>query len=260
MRFDAPVSEYMSSQVESVRADASLAEVARRLGECRISALPIVPVDGTVAGVVSRSDLLRVGRLMVPSHERAPVLQLPTVTARDVVTGPAITCSATTSLRSAAREMVQHRIHRLFVVDERRRLIGVISTLDLAAAVRDNRVDMTLSDVMTSPVVTVPVTATLDAAVAQLNRASLTSLVVVDERWPIGMFTQADAMAARDLPRDTPIEDLYDPAIICMQAKHNLRYAAAQAARLDVRRVVACTNGDAVGIVSGLDFARVVAG
>jgi CBS domain-containing protein len=258
MPFDQPVSDYMTTNVESVSANTPLPEVARRLADERISAVPLVEASGSLAGVVSRSDLLRVGRLAARPGAHRPALELPPIAARELVTGPALTCTPSTTLRAAARDLVRHRIHRLFVVTEGR-LVGVLSTVDLARAVRDRRIELTIADVMSKPVITVPVTAPLGDAVGQLDRSHLTGLIVVDDRWPIGMFTQAEALAARDLPRETPIEDVYDAAIICIQARRNIRYAAAQAARLDVRRVVACEIGEAVGVVSGLDFARIVA-
>jgi CBS domain-containing protein len=258
MRFETPVAEYMNQHVERLAPDAPLPEVARRLADRRISAVPLVEADGSLAGVVSRSDLLRTGRLAASSGPRAPALQLPRIAARELITGPALVCMPSTTLRAAARDMVRHRVHRLFVTIEGR-LVGVISTLDLARAVRDRRIDLSIAEVMTSPVVTVSVTSTLGAAVGQLDRAHLTGLIVVDDRWPIGVFTQSEAMAARDLPRDTLIEDVYDPAVLCVPAKRDIRVAAAHAARLDVRRVVACEVGEAVGVVGGLDFARVVA-
>ena len=73
------------------------------------------------------------------------------------------------------------------------------------------------------------------------------------------MFTQADALASRELPRSTTIEDTYDPAVICLPGEMKLHRVAAHVADLRVRRVVVCRAREAVGIVSASDFARVVA-
>jgi CBS domain-containing protein len=254
-----PVSRYMSTDVEMVAPDASLGEIARRLGERRISAVPVVAADGAILGVVSRSDLLHAGHFEATEHPGRLALELPDRRAVEMITRPPHLCSPTTSLRDAARDMREHRIHRLFVVEDGR-LVGVISTLDLVTAVRDARPEATIGDLMTAPVLTIHASATLADAIAHLDRAHVTGLVVVDDRWPIGMFTQAEALAARDLPGRTPIDDLHDPSLICMPATTCAYHAAAQAAHLDVRRVVACAQHDAVGIVTGLDFAALVAG
>lgn len=256
--FDQPVSRYMTTGVAAVTADSSLSEVARCLAERRISGVPVIRSAGTIAGVVTRSDLLHAGQFEAVERGGARALRLPERRAIELVTRPPHVCSPETTLRDAARELVRHRIHRLFVVEDDRP-VGVISTLDLVAAVRDARVEVPIGELMTSPVLTIAATASLEAAVGELDRAHVTGLVVVDERWPIGVFAQAEAMAARDLPGTTRIEDIHDPAVICMPARTRAYVAATQAAHLDVRRVVACEQQEAVGVVSGLDFARLVA-
>lgn len=256
--YEQPVSRYMTTDLETVAPGASLDEVARKLADRRISAVPVV-ADGVILGVVSRSDLLHAGNFLAMEHSGRLALELPDQHAIDLVAARPHVCKATASLRDAAREMRRYRIHRLFVVDRDGGPVGVISTLDLVAAVRDARSELTIRELMTSPVLTIPVTAPLGDAVDMLDRAHITGLVVVDERWPIGMFTQTEALAARDLPGRTPIDDLYDPSIICMPATTCAYRAAAQAAQLDVRRVIACEHREAIGVVTGLDFAALVA-
>jgi signal-transduction protein with cAMP-binding, CBS, and nucleotidyltransferase domain len=154
--------------------------------------------------------------------------------------------------------MVARSIHRLMVVDENE-LIGVLSTLDLAAAVRDARIEKPISAWMTSPVVTIDARKPVAAAIDLLDRLHITALVVQDAGWPIGTFSQVEALLARDLPRDTPIETVLDPSMICLPSSLPVFRAAAHAAQLDVRRVIASDEGTLAGILGGLDFARVVA-
>ncbi len=258
MAFDQPVSEYMTSRPQVVNASASLADVAQRLAEHKVSALPVISADGAIVGVVSRTDLLRVGRRQPAGRRGLPVLTFPEGRAADLITRAPLTCSPDTSLRDAARVMIEHRVHRLIVVEDGDP-VGVISTVDLVAAVRDARARGTLAEIMTAQVVTIDSTATVSAAIEQLGLAHVTGLVVVDERWPIGMFTQTEALAARDLAPDTPVDDVMDAAVICLPVGTRLHHAAAQAARLDVRRVLASKSGSMVGIASGLDFARWIA-
>ncbi len=253
-----PVSRYMTSAVDALFANASLAEVARHLADQRVSAVPLLDEDGHIVGVVSRSDLLHAGRFEAIDDVGGVALRLPHTTAMTLVTRRPHVCTATTTMRDASREMVEHRIHRLFVV-EQGRPVGVISTLDVAAAVRDARSTVSIGEVMKHPIVTIPLEGSLEAAIGMLDRAHITGIVVIDDHWPIGVFTQAEAMAARDLPGRTPVEDLYDPAVLCMPVKTPAHRAAAQAAQFDARRVVACDKQEAVGIVSGLDFARIAA-
>lgn len=257
-QFLTPVSRYMTTQVEAVGVDSMLSHVARRMDERKISAVPVVDAAGAVVGVLSRTDLLHLGRTLSRRHRGAAVMELPEQRAAEVIKGAPRLCGPDATLREAAQLMCEHHIHRLFVVDAGR-LVGVISTLDLTAAVRDAKVETPLREVMSSPIITVGANQPVSVGIERLDRAHVTGLVVVDGEWPIGVFTQAEAMQSRDLPRDTPIDDLHDPSIICMPTSHRVRHAAAQAASLDVRRVIVCERREAVGVVTGLDFAKIVA-
>ncbi|MCA9679024.1 MAG: CBS domain-containing protein [Kofleriaceae bacterium] len=258
--FDSPVSDFMTRELEVVHAEATLAEVARRLDERRISGVPVVDAWNTPLGVISRSDLVHSGRLRAGNHRGGVALRLPELLAGDVMTKQPVCIAPHAPLVEAAKLMRQHHIHRLCVVDDAGRLIGIITTQDLTAVVRDARVDRPVSEIMTTPIVSVRAEQPIGVAIERLDKAQVTALVVVDGDLPVGVFTQIEALASRDLPRATPIDDLFEPAIICLPSDTRIHRAAAQVARLDVRRIVACRDREAIGIVSGLDFARVVAG
>lgn len=261
MLFDKPIAEYMTSNVASIGPDTTLAAVARLFDERKISAVPVVSPSGAPTGVISRTDLLRVGRIQAGSHRQASVLTLPQKTAGEMVADARrtpITIASTASLRDAARAIVQAHVHRLFVVDGDR-LVGVISTLDLTRAVRDARIELPITEIMSKPLFSIGVHQPISAAVERLEAARVTGLVVVENDFPVGLFTQLEAMQSRDLPRDTRVEDVFDPAMLCLPVTTKTFRAAEQAYRLDVRRVLPCSDREAVGIVTGFDFAKLVA-
>jgi CBS domain-containing protein len=251
------VSDYMSSPVLTVAPTTTLPRIAGLLDAHRFSAVAVVDDRDLLLGVVSRSDLLRLGRSHAGAHRGARGLVLPELTAGEVMTQGAITTAPDVALGDAARLVLDERVHRVFVVDGAR-LVGVLSTLDLAAAVRDARIATPIAELMSTPVISVRVAQPLSAAVAALDEAHVTGVVVVENDWPIGVFTQTEALACRDLARDTPIEDVYDPAILCMPGETRCHRAAAQLARLAARRVIACRAREMEGVVTGLDFARLL--
>jgi len=257
--FDLPVTTYMTRSVASVDPSADLPTIIEILESRRITSVPVVDLAGALIGLVSRSDLIRIGITQSGLRGTSSTLPLPHRTARDVMSATPRTVPADRLLRFAALEMVEHAIHRLMVIDQGR-IVGVISTLDLAAAVRDARVETPISAWMTSPVVTLEAGQPVAAAVDLLDRLHITALVVVDAGWPIGLFGQVEALVARDLPRETPVETVLDTALICLPSSLPIFRAAAHAAQLDVRRVIASEASAIVGILGGLDFARVVAG
>jgi len=261
MMFSRPVSESMTTGVATLGLDAMLPTVARELDARRISALPIVDATGAIAGVISRTDLLRVGRIQAGSHRKATVLTLPERRAGDLVRDNArapLVVAPGAMLRDAARMMCEHRVHRLFVVDGTQP-VGVLSTFDLMIAVRDAKIEAPITEIMSAPVFSVNAQQPISAAIERLEHARVTGLVVLEDGWPVGVFTQTEAMEARDLPRETRVDEVFDPSQLCLPVATKIYRAAAQAQRLGVRRIIPCRDREMVGIVTGFDFAKRVA-
>jgi CBS domain-containing protein len=261
MPFSRPVSESMTPTVATIGLDTLLPRIARELDELRVSALPVVDERGVIVGVISRTDLLRVGRIQAGSHRKATSLTLPEKRAGDLVRELGrvpLVVAPQAPLRDAARLMCEHRVHRLFVVDGDR-LAGVVSTLDMMAAVAEERIAGPITGIMSAPVFSVTAQQPVSAAIDRLEHPRVTGLIVLDDDWPVGVFTQVEAMQARDVPRTTSVEDVLDPSMLCLPADTKIYRAAAQAQRLGVRRVIACRDREAVGIVTGFDFTKLVA-
>jgi CBS domain-containing protein len=256
--FDEPVVAYMTRELEVAHADTPVEDIARKMQSRGISGLPVLDSKGGLVGVVTRTDLIRIGLLQSGRRPNTAAMTLPPMRAHDVMTHAPAEITSAMSLRYAARIMVDNQIHRVFV-SEGSKLAGVICAVDVTAAVRDARIEAPVSSVMTSPIVTVDIHEPLSAAIGMLDRFHVTGLIVTDEEQPVGMFTQTDALACRELPRATSIETVYDAAVICLPAEMKLHRVAAHVADLRVRRVVVCKARMPVGIVSATDFARVVA-
>lgn len=237
----------MTRDLEVAFLDTSVREVNHRLTARRISALPVVDDVGVLAGVISRFDLIHHRRLHNPVD----------ATCADVMTRRPVTVAPGASLRDAAARMLEHRIHRVFVLDGDR-LVGVLTTTDLTRAVGDSGIARTIDVIMSAPVVTVGVDLPLGQAIEQLDRDHVTGLVVTEHDWPVGVFAQQDALAARDLPPTTDVGAVYDPSLVCLPRDTPIPRAAALAARMGVRRIVVSHRRDFIGIVTGLDFASAV--
>lgn len=254
--FAMPVSLYMQEPVITVPEGAPLTEVHRVLAERQISCVPIVDAGGAPVGVLSRTDLLRIGRLTTKTRGRGMLLSLPHQTAREAMHTGVFTVAPDTQVAQAANVLVKRHIHRLFVEDGGQ-LVGVLSTKDLLLAIRDKRVATPIREVMAAPVFTLPASAPLSLATDRLARAHVSGLVVVDEEeWPVGTFTQTEALLARDVHTDTPVEEVMSHAMLCFDARTPLHRAAAQAHATRARRVLAVEDRRVQGVLTGLDFAR----
>jgi len=125
------VEDVMTTRVIAVRADASYADLAAMLREHRISGFPVIDADGVVVGVVSESDLLARQEAPGPRRKRASTAEL---TAADLMSWPPATIGPDETVRHAARLMYARKLRRLPVVDQRGRLLGLVTRADLLSA------------------------------------------------------------------------------------------------------------------------------
>lgn len=244
--------EYMSRSLISVRPDMPLDEVARILEDRDISCVAVTDESGHPAGVVSTTDLLR--EALAPDHPKAE----PRV-ARDIMSATIIGIDEMQTVREAAEAMVIHRIHRV-IVNRRDQAVAVLSTRDVMRAILFHHVELPLSAVMTTPVETVDVGERIDASIARLGQNKVRGLVVVDGSYPVGLFTEHEALKARALPPEVlghPVEQVMSYQMLALDAATPLYRVAGQAVATRARRIIALEGRDLVGIATGFDLARV---
>ncbi len=149
--------DLMTEEVVTIPRDMGMQAAARRLAQKHISGAPVVDEHGRCVGVLSSSDFVsccaanrsHCGMLrgefdhvaysfsdcvssewqMVITAEKAAGL------VRENMTPDPVTATPETTLARMARMMVDARVHRLIVVDEDHRPLGIISTTDIVAAV-----------------------------------------------------------------------------------------------------------------------------
>ena len=134
------VKDVMSTQVVAVKLGASFKEMASRLRQSRVSAFPVIDDDGKVIGVVSEADMLarkvlnadHAGTFTAVPHRREQD-NADGLTARDLMTHPAVTVAPEDSVEQAARLMYTLLLKRLPVIDYHGRLVGIISRTDVLA-------------------------------------------------------------------------------------------------------------------------------
>lgn len=139
MRGHWTVADVMTTDVVTVHATTPFKDIARRLAERRVSAVPVVDDDDRVLGVVSETDLLRKEEYLAPwrsrrlAHRggRAERAKASGTVAAELMTAPAISVTMGASLPVAARLMTDHGITRLVVLNNDGRLAGIVSRSDL---------------------------------------------------------------------------------------------------------------------------------
>ena len=155
------VKDVMSAPPVSVSATTSFREIAARLRECRVSAIPVLNADGKVIGVVSEADLLVkeavadepnvVWGMLAGIVHHAARAKAAGVRAADLMTSPAVTIGPDDTVEHAARLMHRRKVKRLPVVDPAGRLVGIISRSDVLAVF--DRTDAEIrEEIMSQPI------------------------------------------------------------------------------------------------------------
>lgn len=123
----------MTTDVTTVGPDTPFKAVAVLLATWNVSGAPVVDEDGHVLGVVSQGDLLEREAphgLLKPGSRQAK-RKAGAAFVADLMTAPAVTVRADDAVTVAAKLMEEHHFHRLPVVDDEGRLVGVVSRSDL---------------------------------------------------------------------------------------------------------------------------------
>lgn len=255
--FAEPVSIFMSTPVHSVSEDAPLQEADEAMRSLGVSSLAVLDASGTLSGVVSSTDILGSGLRNAGNRPDASLLES-TGKVSSVMTPDVIAVDIGTSMADAAARMVERRVHRVFVT-ARGDVAGVLSTWDIMAAVEAVRVAKPASEFMSTPVFTVRATETIALASERLGKAHVTGLLVVDEsEWPVGVFSQREALEAGDAPRSATVESAMNAAVLTLPDKTAIHNVARQARAMNARRVAVMNRHELVGILTGVDFAKAI--
>lgn len=117
------VAEIMTTPVECVDGDQSLAVAARLMRDKHVGAVPVRGAEGELTGMVTDRDIVVRGI--------AEGLDPGQVAAATLASRPPVCVKATDPVQTAQRAMAEHKVRRLPVVDGAR-LVGIVSQADLA--------------------------------------------------------------------------------------------------------------------------------
>lgn len=142
------VREIMQRRVVTIGANTSVADASRVLLEHHITGAPVVQPDGSLAGVVSLSDIvgaiptLRTEPLMIQARphfyrdvweEEFAHVEIPndaTLKVHEVMTPVAFTVDVDDPISDAVEMMLEGKVHRLIVTSSHG-IAGILSTMDI---------------------------------------------------------------------------------------------------------------------------------
>jgi CBS domain-containing protein len=155
---DYTAADLMTRRVVTVTMSDSLRDVMALLVEHRVSGAPVVNADGECVGVVSATDILgyeqdhsdeveesneEVAQIFDDESQRWESIRLSAfaleriaaVPVSEVMSRSPITVEPATPAAEVARRMVEHHVHRVLVVDAKRRIKGIVSAFDFVRTV-----------------------------------------------------------------------------------------------------------------------------
>ena len=144
MGLEMRVRDVMTKDIISIEKYDSIMRVANILSEKNISGLPVVDKEKKVIGIITQADILSmvgVGREHTFKDLLKYMLGEPLPEQKrgdsvgDIMTSPAVTIKPEANISEAVRLMDEKRIRRLTVVDEKLRLIGILTRADILKAV-----------------------------------------------------------------------------------------------------------------------------
>jgi CBS domain-containing protein len=143
------VKDVLSNEVVTVSPDDTLQAALELMTESHLTALPVISAEERCVGILSASDVVEMARTMneetrgsaagdVESYQSVydsvADHDLARRTVGEFMTDSVTTVTGDITLSAAASEMLRYHVHRLPVLDEDGKLLGIISTMDILQA------------------------------------------------------------------------------------------------------------------------------
>ena len=147
-----------------------------------ISGVPVLREDDDkLVGIVTRADVFA-----KPNED-----QLAMIMRKDPVT-----CGCDCTLQVAAKRMIDNNIHRLPILDENEKLVGMISPFDILAYIEKMDLDQTVETVMRKGVVPLYGKMPANVALEIMNLSGTKALPVLNDEAKVGgILTDRDIYA-----------------------------------------------------------------
>jgi CBS domain-containing protein len=116
------VQDVMTREVELIDPNTTIRDAAKKMREEDVGALPVGEKDRLVGMITDRDIVMR-----AVAVERSPANTM----VRDVMSEKICYCFEDESLEQAAKNMADHQVKRLAVLNRNKRLVGMLALADL---------------------------------------------------------------------------------------------------------------------------------
>ncbi len=191
------VGELLREEVIVVSPDDNLAHARNLMLRYEVSRLPVVDEEGRLLGIVTKYDLSRKIADSVPSWKKRGFDR---IFVAEIMTEKPVSISKETSVSEAAKIMLQKGISGLPVVDDRNRLVGIVTKADLVAYFAlHHKGRYLVRDFMTKKVIVVSPLTPVSKIVSIMEEKGIHRVLVTDERGNLAGIVTASDIAFAEL-------------------------------------------------------------
>jgi CBS domain-containing protein len=190
LQFSVSLSQVMVTEVRTTTADELIVSVASDMVTHRDGCRPVLNRDGRLSGIVTETDIMDLALKALPHRLR---------TVADLMVADPIVAGLEQSLSQVDSLMGVHSVRHLPVVDDQKRVLGVISNRDILrwqrsslSSASSSSPDITVRDVLSENVWSTSPEASLHDAAQTLRDHAFSALPVVEESRLVGILTETD--------------------------------------------------------------------
>jgi len=248
------IGEYASRPVIAVESHSSVLDAMKLMSDKSISCV-IALEHGEPIGILTERDIVFAANWL---------LGQPDLLINQVMNKPVMTASSDMKITQAQRVFRQHNIRHLVVLDARLDMAGVFTQTDLVRSLSGEAFPgiTDVIELMTSKVLTVTRDVPARYALSLMARRSVSCVVVVEDSFPVGMFTERDVVrcVAEGVDLATAsVGDVMSSSIVTVPMTTAPHATISIMQEKTVRRVLVVDDlGSVAGILTQTDIGRVL--
>ena len=248
------IGEYASRPVIAVESHSSVLDAMKLMSDKSISCV-IAFEHGEPIGILTERDIVFAANWL---------LGQPDLLINQVMNKPVMTASSDMKITQAQRVFRQHNIRHLVVLYARLDMAGVFTQTDLVRSLSGEAFTgiTDVIELMTSKVLTVTRDVPARYALSLMARRSISCVVVVEDSFPVGMFTERDVVrcVAEGVDLATAsVGDVMSSSIVTVPMTTAPHATIRIMQEKTVRRVLVVDDlGSVAGILTQTDIGRVL--
>ncbi|MGA1869734.1 MAG: cyclic nucleotide-binding/CBS domain-containing protein [bacterium] len=240
----------MSKSVQRISPDKSLAAAAQIMSANNISCIIVID-NNKLVGILTETDFLK----KVADKNK----NFETIFVDEIMTSPVITIPASLSLIDAGRMMLEKRIKRLPVIQDKR-LVGIVTQTDMTRAFTSTDICDDVVEIMSQNVAAINIGSMVVEAVEVMVAKNITSIVIMEGEKVVGIFTERDLcrkiIAPRNEPTNLKIEKVMSRPVMSIPYHYSLSDASRIMEKMHIRRLVVMKENKLCGILTQSDIFR----